>query len=565
VVLGCESGGTDLDERSKTGEWEQFTAAGLPRDGGMAQLREEISASRPAFTAVICENIERSGRDMFDALRLERELRKAGIPVFATDEPIDTQAPEASTILVRRVKQGMAEYFRYNVKAQLWEGLKQYVAAGYNTGPCPYGYLEDRTAHPNPMKRNMGATRARLILDPERGPWVTRMFQWRVYEQLDCNGIARRLVETGAPPPRDGGTWGYQSVYSILRNPKYTGRVVLGRTKNTGTGRRPGEKRITAVPREHWTWAADGNEHPALISMELWEQAQETGRKRGKVADHTSAPAGRNLYPLRSRITCAQCHRRMCGLTHPGRTYYVCPHNPNNPRDDSRAPGHIRAAFRDTTIHAAIDDILRPLLNGDRAAAYTAQIPAGQAQRDALTEAKAARLRTTISQADTAISGLMTQLEQLGSDDSPAANAYRQRIRDQFTQRYDERTAAEHELDQLTAERPPAEDPSLIAELPRAAELLDQAPADIRARIYGAFQVHVLYRAPMHQATITATITDATPGIIAALLQDSRTDHDTHDPRRKNLAKAAITPHFLRNARNLRDPGGAGAGVGAAA
>jgi len=283
--------------------------------------------------------------------------------------------------------------------------------------------------------------------------------------------------------------------------------------------------------------------------MELWEAAQEIGRKRGSVADHTAKPAGRTLYPLRSRITCAQCHRRMCGLTAPGaaRTYYVCPHNPNNPRDDSRAPGHIRAAFRDTTIHAAVDDILRPLLSGDRASAYTAQIPAGQPERDALTEAKTARLRQTISQADTAISGLMTQLEQLGSDDSPAANAYRQRIRDQFTQRYDQRTAARTELDQLTANQPPAEDPSLIAELPHAAELLDQVPADIRARIYGAFQVHVLYRAPMRQATITATITDATPGIIAALLHDGRTDHDTHDPRRKNPAKAAIAPPFLRD------------------
>jgi site-specific DNA recombinase len=483
-----------------------------------------ITAPKPVFAAVICENVERSGRDMFDALRLERELRKAGIQVFATDEPIDTQAPEASTILVCRVKQGMAEYFRYNVKAPLWEGLKRYVAAGYNTGPCPYGYLEERTAHPNPMKRNMGATRARLVPDPERGPWVTRMFQWRVYEQLDCNGIARRLVEIGAPPPRSGGAWGYQSVYAILRNPKYTGRVVLGRTKNTGPSRKAGEKWITAVPREHWTWAADGNEHLALVSMELWEQAQEIGRRRGRVADHTAPPAGRNLYPLRSRITCAQCHRRMCGLTAPRatRTYYVCPHNPNNPRDDSRAPGHIRAAFRDTTIHAAVDDILRPLLNGDRASAYTAQIPAGQAQRDALTEARAARLRQTISQADTAISGLMTQLKQLGSDDSPAANAYRQRIRDQFTQRYDQRTAAQTELDQLTANRPPAEDPSRHPRphlrripSPRALPRTD-APGHHHRR-------HARHH---HRAT-------------------GRHPHRPRHPRPegKNPAKAAITPH----------------------
>ena len=206
-----ESGGTDLDLRSQTGVWEKFSDAGIPRDGGMAQLRAEVNSERPGFAAVICENIERSGRDMFDALRLERELRKAGLPVFATDEPIDAQAPEAATILVRRVKQGMAEFFRYNLKSQMWEGLRQYVIAGYNTGRCPYGYLEDRTIHPNPMKASMGATRARLVPDPERGPWVTRIYEWRVYEKLDCNGIARRLTQMGAPA-RDGRPWDYQAV-----------------------------------------------------------------------------------------------------------------------------------------------------------------------------------------------------------------------------------------------------------------------------------------------------------------------------------------------------------------
>ena len=50
---------------------------------------------RPTFRAVICENIERSGRDMYDALRLEKELRAAGMPVVATEHwpgriPTDT-------------------------------------------------------------------------------------------------------------------------------------------------------------------------------------------------------------------------------------------------------------------------------------------------------------------------------------------------------------------------------------------------------------------------------------------------------------------------------------------
>jgi len=139
------------------------------------------------------------------------------------------------------------------------------------------------------------------------------------------------------------------------------------------------------------------------------------------------------------------------------------------------------------------------------------------------------------------ISGLMTELERLGPDTSPAAAAYRDRIRDQFTARYDDKTAAQAELETLTAAQPPAEDPALIDELPYAPALLATVPDHIRAHVYAAFQVHALYRAQPHQATITATITDQTPAIIAALTADPRTDHDTPDPARKNSPTAAIS------------------------
>jgi site-specific DNA recombinase len=458
--------------------------------------------------------------------------------VFATDEPIDAQAPEASTILVRRMKQGMAEFFRYNLKAQMWEGLKEYAISGHNTGRCPYGYLEDRTPHPSPMKASMGATRARLVADPERGPWVTRIYQWRVYEKLDCNGIARRLTELGAPS-RDGGPWDYGTVYGILRNPKYTGKIVIGRTRNTGESRSPGQRKTRAVPREHWTWAGDGNEHPALVPMDLWEAAQEIGHERSNVRDHAAPPTGQHLYPLRSRITCAQCQRRMCGLTAPGtsRSYYVCPHNPNSPRHAARNPDHVRAAFRDHVIYGAVDGILTGLLTHDRAATLAAHIPATQAA-DASAAHQAEQLCRRIDQAEAFMKGLIAQLGHLGDRQDPAARAQRDRIDQHFTTRYDEQAAAKAELEALTASQPVAEDPALIDELPFAPALLADAPADIRAHVYAAFQVQALYRADQHQATIRATITDQTPGIIQALLTDPRTDHDTADPARTNSPSA---------------------------
>jgi site-specific DNA recombinase len=237
-----ESGGTDLDLRSRTDVWEKFTGAGIPRDGGMAELRAAIKAGKAPFTAVICENIERTGRDFPDALRLERELNAAGVLILATDEPIDA----AAVRLVRRVEQGIAEYFRYNLKTQMWEGLKEYAISGHNTGRCPYGYAEDRTPHPNPMKASMGATRARLIIDPERGHWVTKMFEWRTDEKLSLLSIARRLIEQGAPAPVPGTPWSPTAVRAILANPKYTGRIVIGRTRNTAAS--PGERKMRKVP-----------------------------------------------------------------------------------------------------------------------------------------------------------------------------------------------------------------------------------------------------------------------------------------------------------------------------
>ena len=168
-----------------------------------------------------------------------------------------------------------------------------------------------------------------------------------------------------------------------------------------------------------------------------------------------------------------------------------------------------------------------------------ARIPVTQAAADARAAEHAGQLRRRIDQAEAKMKGLIAQLEHLGDAQTPAAVAQRDRINEQFTIRYDEQAAAKAELDALTADQPAAEDPALLDELPYAPGLLAGA-AELRARIYAAFQVHALYRARQHQATITATVTDQTPQIIHALIADPRTDHDTAHPERTNPPIAAM-------------------------
>src|SRR5215472_17335304 len=68
-----ESGGLDIEQRGH-GTAHEHLAALLP----------EAAGPSPRFAAVMYEDIERSGRDTFNALKLERQLGDAGNPLFAT-------------------------------------------------------------------------------------------------------------------------------------------------------------------------------------------------------------------------------------------------------------------------------------------------------------------------------------------------------------------------------------------------------------------------------------------------------------------------------------------------
>ncbi len=274
--------------------------------------------------------------------------------------------------------------------------------------------------------------------------------------------------------------------------------------------------------------------------MELWEAAQAVGREHAKVRDYQPGDP-RPDRPLRSRIRCNQCKRRMCvkptragnGKTY---VYWVCPHNPADPRHAAKNPGHVRAAVTDHDMTAAVDHIISALLGHDRAAMLAAALPATQAEQDQRNQQHSQELRLQAAQNETAQNGLITQLAQMGSDTSPMANAMRERITAQFNDLYTHAQAIEAELDALTAAQAPAPDTTLLDELPYAALNLAHAPEHVKAALYNAFDIHALYRQPIKQATIWATITDTSPGTIAALLTDPRTDHDTFG----NLQPAAI-------------------------
>jgi site-specific DNA recombinase len=533
VYSDVESGATDLDRRSMTDSWRVLTDAGLPRDGGMADLLAEAASPSPRFSVVVVEDIERASRDTYDSLRLERRLGDQGIPLLATDEPADVTGLNATAVLVRRVKQGVAEWYRIQVKTKAKKGLEDHSMAGYNIGPVPYGYKPDRTPHPVRVKAGQGRTKTRLAVDPDAGPWVTQAFEWRVLENLSREAIALRLDAHGVPSP-DGKGWAAAAVGKILANPKYTGYMVYGRTKNAGKSQRAGERKIRAVPPSEWTWSAEPS-HPALVSREMWDAAQLVAKGHEGVRDpEVPTTRGGRRYPLRSRVFCAQCGHRMSGNTRPGYkdgpsyAYYLCPNNAKSARVARNCPEHVRSALREKDITAALGGFLdRYVLGHDRKAMLRAHLPATAADEAARRDAQTVELTRRLARNEASQKALIAELAQGAADATPAGNAYRARIRDHYNDLYGEAAALQAQLDAIAAQTASASDPALIEQLPYAPGVLGRLPDDLQEALYAALGIQITYRPQLRQVTIHATLTDSTPGIVTALLAAPRTGGGT--------------------------------------
>jgi hypothetical protein len=551
-----ESGGLDLDQRSQGDNWQAAASAGIPRDGGMADLLRAAKSPEPPFAFVVCEDIERSARDNYNSLKLERELRDEGIAIFATDEPFSVEGINATTILVRRVKQGVAEWYRLQLKEKVWEGLKEHNYDGWNIGTIPYGYLPERHTHPNPMKAAQGRAKTRLTEDPRRGPIVTQIYQWRVTHRLGVPTIRARLNDDPAayPPPDPRRGWTNAGIYKILANPKYTGYQVLGRRHQVTPTRQ------VAVPPEKWIWSRQPT-HPALVGKPTWDAAQKVGAERGNVQD-VEQPRKRagHRYQYRGRLWCKICKRRMGGITRryspQTYVYYRCPHDPGHKAHALAFPGHPYVAIREDTLMKATASFFQDYVFGpDRAALLKDQLPASAAGQAAKQAARIQWVDKRLAKIELAQRALVTELETPAKPDDPGAQALRERVRARYSELHTEHAALQAQRDQIGTIISEVNDPALLDELPILGDVLTGAPPDMVEQLFEAFQVHAVYSKQHQQITIRVTITDATPHAITRLLTDPR--RTPAPPGSTGTSQPfAQSAHPQRVGANARWPGG---------
>ena len=261
----------------------------LPEHG--ASLTKQAVTRNGYLDVVVVWKLDRLTRpdddDDLDFLLLRRELRRCGVRLESVTEPWVAGAFQADGSSMDHfmgyLGRGQTKVEKITREARFDLGRRQIAEAqGRQNGPPPYGYdwVDPTGADGMPLPRaEVRRGRGWGPIEPA-ATWVRFIYAEYVAGQ-SVSAIATALNARKAIVPSESGDgarriasvrvstgeWATDSVISILKNRRYAGWAYHGKS---GTWHKTTEESGALKP----------GGHPALISQELWETAQQI-RKDG--------------------------------------------------------------------------------------------------------------------------------------------------------------------------------------------------------------------------------------------------------------------------------------------
>jgi len=214
---------------------------------------------------------------VYDLSRLTRELGSL-LDIYNLAHAYDVEMISVSECIsshtegsrIHFIAKGMAnEMQSESTSRQTRRGLELRALSGKSTGHKPYGY-SSRSEHPD-RPREMHEPANRIVtIDEEKALIVRRIFD--LYDGTDqgVDSIAKLLNEEGIPSSTKK-QWIGKAVYGILKQPKYIGLWVYGRTciKRDST-----RDKLVQVNRPQNEWVVQTFDHLRIIPQELWDRVQ---------------------------------------------------------------------------------------------------------------------------------------------------------------------------------------------------------------------------------------------------------------------------------------------------
>lgn len=251
----------------------------LKNRAGLRQLLEDVVSDDRQFAAILVYDVSRWGRfqDIDEAAHYEFICRSAGVPVHYCAEPF-VNDNDVCNVVMKSLKRMMAGEYSRELSVKVLEGARRLATLGFKQGGSPgYGYRRQLMSPTGQRKEQLFPGQRKSIQEDrvilELGPeqelyWLREIFRMFTQEDIGPLAIAAVLNERGAG--YDGAKrrkWYAQAVSRILKNPKYIGSNVYGRSS-----RRLGSPKIK-LPSSMWATAQ--NCWPAIVDSATFESAQQ--------------------------------------------------------------------------------------------------------------------------------------------------------------------------------------------------------------------------------------------------------------------------------------------------
>lgn len=247
---------------------------------------------------IITKSISRFARNTLDTLKYVRLLKERSVAILFEKENINTLTMNGEMLLV--ILSSLAQQEVESTSANVKMGLKMKMKRGELVGfqGC-LGYDYDTVTKS-------------ISVNEEEAEVVRYIFQ-RYIDGAGCFVIAKELTKLKHKTKRGNIKWGESTVRGIIKNEKYKGDILLGKTFTLDP---ISHRRLENMGEEEKYYLKD--HHEPIISEEMFEEAQRILNRRSE----TSTTKGvrqkySRKYAFSSIIKCA-----FCGATATRRTWH---------------------------------------------------------------------------------------------------------------------------------------------------------------------------------------------------------------------------------------------------
>ena len=265
--------------------------------GSSAYKRPEFvkmlqDARTSQFDVIHTKSVSRFARNTVELLEAVRELRDLGIEVIFENENIDTMTPGGEVLLT--ILAAMAEQESRTMSTNIkWSYQKKFQNGEVilNTGMV-LGYKKDGNGE--------------YVIAEDEAETVRRIYREYI-AGTPAPQICRELEADGITTKRGSTRWRPNAVLGILKNEKYTGNAILGKTFKPDV---LSKRRMKNTGQSPMYYAE--NTHPAIIDQDIFDMAQAEMQCR---RDEKDAAVGSSRYtskyPFSGLLVCSICGHRL--------------------------------------------------------------------------------------------------------------------------------------------------------------------------------------------------------------------------------------------------------------